>query len=77
MQIYMVRFLNVPNHVYLEIVKVNGVEFKSKQLVLEESKTKQKDRTLDKKNSVDPQFKNYYLNITHQHQEQQRHQHHK
>ena len=39
--------MNVPDHVYSEIVKLNGVEFKSKQLVLEEAKTKHKDRTLD------------------------------
>ena len=42
--------MNVPDHVYSEIVKLNGVEFKSKQLVLEEVKTKHKDRTLDKQN---------------------------
>ena len=39
--------MNVLGHIYLEIVKFNGVEFKSKQLVLEEAKTKHKDRTLD------------------------------
>ena len=64
-------FLNVPDHVYSEIV-INGVEFKSKQLVLEEAKTKHKDRTLDKQNPLDHQFKNYYLNIMHQHEQQQR-----
>ena len=37
--------MNVPDHVYSEIVKLNGVEFKSKQLVLEEVKTKHKNRT--------------------------------
>ena len=58
-------FLNVPDHVYSEIVKLNGVKFKSKQLVLEEAKTKHKDQTLDKQNSPDHQFKNCYLNITH------------
>ena len=58
-------FLNVPDHVYSEIVKLNGVKFKSKQLVLEEAKTKHKDRTLDKQNSPDHQFKNCYLNIIH------------
>ena len=46
-------FLNVPDHMYLEIVKRNGVEFKSKQLVLEEAKIKHKDRTLDKQNPPD------------------------
>ena len=50
-------FLNVPDHVYSEIVKLNGVEFKSKQLILEEAKTKHKDSTLDKQNSPDHQFK--------------------
>ena len=56
-------FLNVPDHVYSEKVKLNGVESKSKQLVLEEAKTKHKDRTLDKQNSPNHQSKNYYLNI--------------
>ena len=50
-------FLNVPGHVYSEIVKLNGVEFKSKQLILEEAKTKHKASTLDKQNSPDHQFK--------------------
>ena len=44
-------FLNVPDHVSSEVGKLNGVEFKSKQLVLKEAKTKHQDRTLDKKNS--------------------------
>ena len=69
-------FLNVPDHVYSEIVKLNGVEFKSKQLVLEEAKTKHKDRTLDKQNPPDHQFKNCCVNIMHQHEQQQGHQHH-
>ena len=69
-------FLNVPDHVYLEIVKLNVAKFKSKQLVLEEAKTKYKDRTLDKQNLPDHQFKNYYLYIMHQHERQQGHQHH-
>ena len=69
-------FLNVPDHVYSEIVKLNGVEFKSKQLVLEEAKTKHKDRTLDKQNPPDHQFRNYYVNFMHQHEQQQGHQHH-
>ena len=68
--------MNVLGHIYLEIVKFNGVEFKSKQLVLEEAKTKHKDRTLDKQNPPDHQFKSYYVNIMHQHEQQQGHQHH-
>ena len=55
--------------------KLNGAEFKSKQLVLEEAKTKYKDRTPHKKNSPNHQLKNHYLNITHQHEQQQGHQH--
>ena len=35
---------NLPDLVYSEIVKLNGVEFKCKPLVLEEAKAKQKDR---------------------------------
>ena len=69
-------FLNVPDHVYSEIVKLNGVEFKSKQLVLEEAKTKHKDRTLDKQNPPDNQLKNYHVNIMYQHEQQQGHQDH-
>lgn len=46
-------FLNVPDHVYSEKNKLNVVEFKSKQLVLEEAKTKGKDRMPDKQNSPD------------------------
>ena len=69
-------FLNVPDHVYSEIVKLNGVEFKSKQLVLEAAETKHKNRTLDKQNPPDHQFKNYCVNIMHQHEQQQGHQHH-
>ena len=34
-------FLDVPGHVYSEIIKLNGVDIKSKPLVLEEAKTKQ------------------------------------
>ena len=68
--------MNVPAHVYLEIVKLNGIEFKSKQLNLEEATTKYKDCTPDKKNLPDHQFKNYYLNITHKHEQQQGHKHH-
>ena len=51
--------MKVPGHVYSEIVKLNGVEFKSKQLVLEEEKTKHKDHTLDKQNPPDHQLKNF------------------
>ena len=40
-------FLNVPDHVYSEIVELNGVEFKSHPLVLEEAKAKNKDCTPD------------------------------
>ena len=69
-------FLNVPDHVYSEIVELNGVEFKSHPLVLEEAKAKNKDCTPDNQNSVHHQFINYYLNITHQHEQQQEHQHH-
>ena len=68
--------MNLPDHVCSEVGKLNGVEFKSKQLVLEDAKTKHKDRTLDKQNSPDHQFKTYYLNHTHQHEQQQGHQHH-
>ena len=57
--------MNIPDHVYSEPVKLNEAEFKSKQLVLEEAKSKHKDRTLDKQNSPDHHFKNCYLNITH------------
>ena len=61
---------------FSEIVKLNGVEFKSKQLVLEEVKTKHKDRTLDQQNLPDHKFKNYCVNIMHQHEQQQGHQNH-
>ena len=66
---------NLKDTVYSEIVKLNGVEFKSKQLVLEEAKTKHKDRTLDKQNPLNHQFKNYYVNIMQQHKQQQGHHH--
>ena len=68
--------MNIPDYVYSEIVELNGVESKSKQLVLEEAKTKHKDRTLDKQNPLDHQFKHYCVNIMHQHEQQQGHQHH-
>ena len=70
------KFLNVPDHAYSEIVEVNGVEFKSNPLNLEETKEKHKGRTPDNRNSAHHQFTNYYLNITHQHEQQQEHQHH-
>ena len=54
-------FLNVPDHVYSEIVKLNGVEFKSQKLVLEEAKGKHKVCTPDEQNPPDYQFKNYYI----------------
>ena len=63
--------MNAPDHVYSEIVKLNGLEFKSKQLVLEDEKTKHKDRTLDKQNPPNYQFKSYYVNIMHQPEQQQ------
>ena len=58
---------------YSERDELNGVEFKSKQLVLEEAKRKYKDRAPHKQNSPDHQFKNCYLNIKHQHEQQQAH----
>ena len=66
---------NVPDHVYLKIVKLNDVKFRPKQLVLEEAKTKHKDRAPDKQNSPDHQFTNYCLNIIHEHEQRQGHQH--
>ena len=39
-------FLNVPDHVYSEIVKLNGVEFESNPLVLEKAKKKQTNITI-------------------------------
>ena len=57
--------MNVPDHVYSEVIKLNGVQFKSNPLVLEEVKTKHKNRTPDKQNSPQHQFTNYYLNLTH------------
>ena len=68
--------MNVPDHVFSEIVKLNGVEFKSKQLALEEAKTKHKDRTLDKQNPPDNQLKNYHVKIMYQPEQQQGHQDH-
>ena len=74
------KLLKTSEHILIfnsnEPIKLNGVEFKSKQLVLEEAKTKHKDRTLDKQNPPDHQFKNYCVNIMHQHEQQQGHQHH-
>ena len=58
------------------IQKFNRLEFKYKPLVLEEANIKHEDRTPDKQNSSYTQFTNYYLNITHQHEQQQEHQHH-
>ena len=56
-------FFNVPDHVYSEIAKLNGVEFKSKQVVFEGVKTKHKDRTLNKQNSpsIQKSFLRYYV----------------
>ena len=71
-----IHFLNVLEHVYSEIVELNGIEFKSNPLNLEETKEKHKGRTPDNQNSAHHQFTNYYLNITHQHEQQQEHQHH-
>ena len=69
-------FFNVPDHVYSEMVKLNGVEFKSKQVVFEGVKTKHKECTLNKKNSPDHQFKNHFLDVTYQYEQNQGHQHH-
>ena len=44
-------FFDVLDHIYLEIIKINGVEFKSNPLVLKEAETKHKDRTQEKQNS--------------------------
>ena len=44
--------MNVPDHVYSEIVKLNGVELKSKQSALEKAKTKHKDHTLDEQKPI-------------------------
>lgn len=68
-------FSTVPSYVYLEIVKLNVVEFKPKPLVSEDTKAKHKDCTPDKQGSIDHQFTNYYLNIAH-HEQQQELQHH-
>ena len=40
-------FLEIPDHVYSETVKLSGVGFTSKPLFLEEVKAKHKDRTSD------------------------------
>ena len=66
----------VPDHIYSEIVKLYGVKFKSNPLVLEESKTKHKEGSPDKQNSAHHPFTNYYVNITHQHEQQEDHQYH-
>jgi len=36
-------FVNVPEHVHAELVKLNGIEFYGRQLVIEEAKTKAED----------------------------------
>ena len=69
--------LNVPNYVNAEMNKLNRVDFKFKIFILEEAKAKHKDCTPDKQNSKDHQFTNYYLDIKHQHEQQQEHQLHK
>ena len=50
--------MNVLDHAYSEIVKLNGVEFKSN--LLEEAKTKHKDGAPDKQNSAHHQSTNYH-----------------
>ena len=67
-------FLNVLDHAYSEIVKLNGVEFKSN--LLEEAKTKHKDGAPDKQNSAHHQSTNYHINIMHQDEKQEEHKHH-
>jgi len=44
-------FVNVPEHVHVELMKLNGIEFYGRQLVIEEAKTKSNEK--DGKDSKD------------------------
>jgi TatD DNase family protein len=43
-------FINVPEHVHSELMKLNGIEFYGRQLVIEEAKTKPEDEKESKEN---------------------------
>lgn len=43
-------FINVPEHVHSELMKLNGIEFYGRQLVIEEAKTKPEDEKENKEN---------------------------
>lgn len=43
-------FIDVPEHVNSELMKLNGIEFYGRQLVIEEAKTKPEDGKEDKEN---------------------------
>merc|ERR1712142_622984 len=43
-------FVNVPEHVHNELMKLNGIEFYGRQIVIEEAKTKPDDDSENKEN---------------------------
>lgn len=43
-------FVNVPEHVHNELMKLNGIEFYGRQIVIEEAKTKPEDDSENKEN---------------------------
>lgn len=44
-------FINVPEHVNSELMKLNGIEFYGRQLVIEEAKTKPEDEDEENKDN--------------------------
>ena len=51
-------FVNVPEHVHSELMKLNGIEFYGRQLVIEEAKTKAEDDKEDKENKDKRKYNN-------------------
>jgi len=52
-------FINVPEHVHSELMKLNGIEFYGRQLVIEEAKTKDDEKNDENKENNNKPRSNY------------------
>ena len=55
-------FINVPEHVHSELMKLNGIEFYGRQLVIEEAKTKDDEKNEENKENRNKQQRSNYNN---------------
>ena len=55
-------FINVPEHVHSELMKLNGIEFYGRQLVIEEAKTKTDEEKNDENKENRNRHRNNYNN---------------